>query len=138
LRPETLDNLGLVPAIESQIKEFQSRSRIRCELTMNVKELILDKDREIAIFRIIQEALTNISRHAQARTVNIILNDNAKHIFLMIRDDGVGFSSDTLDNTKTFGILGMKERAVVFGGSCIIKSQPGKGTAVSVILPKEK
>jgi PAS domain S-box-containing protein len=138
LRPETLDNLGLVPAIESQIKEFQSRSRIRCELRINVKELVLDKEREMAIFRIIQEALTNITRHAQAKTVNIILSEKAKHIFLMITDDGVGFSNDALDNTKTFGILGMKERAVVFGGSCIIKSQPGKGTVVSVILPKEK
>ena len=135
LRPEALDNLGLVPAIEWQIKDFQSRSGVRCDFQMNRKELSLDKNREIAIFRIIQEALTNIGRHARAKTVKVTIDQKLRHIVIRIIDDGVGFSMDILDNPKSFGLLGMKERAIVFGGSCIIESNKAAGTTVTVTLP---
>jgi PAS domain S-box-containing protein len=135
LRPEVLDNLGLIAALEWQNQEFQSHSKIKCKFETSVENIDISSERAIAIFRIFQEALTNIMRHAQASlaTVNIYEKDN--NIFLNITDNGIGIDTDLKGNKNTFGLLGMQERATIFGGEVIVESSMGKGTSITVRIP---
>lgn len=135
LRPDILDELGLIPAIEWQAKEFEMITGITCSLTLSEAELVLEEDKSTAIFRIYQEALTNVMRHANARIVSISLQVNEDVMILKIKDNGTGIKPEQIKDFKSFGIIGMKERALIFGGEVTIEGITGKGTEVRVEMP---
>ena len=135
LRPEVLDNLGLLAALQWQAEEFQTRTGIDCIFKSDFDEIDLDRDRSTALFRIFQEALTNITRHAKATRVKINVTKSEKNLVLKISDNGIGIPKDKIESPDTFGLLGIKERAVVFGGDFEIKGVKGKGTIVNVKIP---
>jgi signal transduction histidine kinase len=136
LRPAALD-LGILPGIEWLVDEFQKRNGIPCSVRVESGEVDLPEDRGIVLFRILQESLTNIARHAEARSVEILLRRDATHIRLDIKDDGKGFDAEAVGSKKTFGLLGMRERVIMLHGSLNITSLPGEGTQVSVSIPVE-
>jgi signal transduction histidine kinase len=136
LRPGVLDDLGLAAAIEWQAGEFTSRNQVLCEVSVPPVDLHLDGDRATATFRIFQECLTNIVRHAQAKQVRVALRQEEESIVLVVEDDGIGFPVSDLSNTLgSLGLLGMKERAQSCGGDVRISSSPGSGTIVTVRVP---
>ena len=134
LRPAALD-LGILPGVEWLVEEFQKRSGIRCTVSVVDSDIAVGEDRSIVLFRIIQESLTNVSRHADARNVQILLDHDAERIRLDVEDDGVGFDVDAARRKKTFGLLGIQERVIMLGGELKITSAPGHGTRVSVSMP---
>jgi signal transduction histidine kinase len=135
LRPEILDEMGLVAAFEWQANEFQKRTGMRCRLRL--PEARLDPDREIstAIFRIFQEILTNIARHAKASSVEVDLSVSDELLTLRVADDGIGISASQIRGRESLGLLGMRERAQLFGGEVKIQGAAGRGTTVSVSIP---
>jgi signal transduction histidine kinase len=136
LRPGVLDDLGLAAAIEWQAGEFAARNGVYCEVSVPPVDLHLDGDRATAAFRIFQECLTNVIRHAQAKSVRVSLSQEDGRIILVVRDDGVGFcESDRSNSLGSLGLLGMKERAQFCGGDVQISSSPGNGTTVTVRVP---
>ncbi len=138
LRPLILDDLGLIGAFEWQIGEFEKRTGIACELVragIEDQEVGLDSQRSTAAFRIMQEILTNIQRHAGAHSVRIKLESSEEELKFEVRDDGGGIPPEVLKHTGSLGILGMHERAEAFGGSINIKSETRKGTSVRVCIP---
>lgn len=138
LRPGVLDDLGLVSAIEWQVQTFQARSRVHCSLLLPEKEIELDTPRATAVFRILQEILTNIARHAAASRVSARLSESHNEVLLEVMDNGRGIPRHKLEDSSSLGILGMRERAMVFGGMVDIRGAPGKGTLVRVRIPLEK
>jgi PAS domain S-box-containing protein len=135
LRPGVLDRLGLAAAIEWQAQEFQDRTGIRCMLTPNFDGLKLDRDKAMAIFRIFQEALTNVARHANATAVDVNSSLESGNLMLEVRDNGRGIAENELLDPKSLGLLGMKERALAFGGRVNVVGNPGKGTKVILVIP---
>lgn len=135
LRPGLLDDLGLSAAIEWQSDEFQKRTGIRCTVTTDPADITLDRERNTAIFRILQETLTNVARHAEATEVNILLQKNIDQIELHVVDNGKGITQEQLSNPKSFGLLGIRERVTIFGGTITITGVPGNGTTVIVRIP---
>ena len=135
LRPGILDELGLIPAIEWQAQEFQERTGIQCNTTLPSEELNIPNDKATAIFRIFQEALTNVARHAQAQRISIILRKENQFLLLEITDNGRGIKETQIKDPTALGILGMKERALVFGGELNINGVPDKGTNVKLKMP---
>ncbi|MBI5031935.1 MAG: PAS domain S-box protein [Chloroflexi bacterium] len=133
LRPGVLDHLGLRAALEWQMQDFQARSKIECQFNSDLDEFNLDSQRSTAVFRIMQEALTNVARHAQATRVEASLRKEENDLILQVRDNGKGISNDPDKNR--FGILGMRERAYVFGGDVMIDGASGRGTVVTVRIP---
>ena len=134
LRPAALD-LGILPGIEWLVEEFRKRHGIACRVKVEDGEIDLDKDRSIVLFRILQESLTNIARHANARHVEISLRHDATHVRLDVKDDGQGFDPAVVRKKKTFGLLGIRERAIMLHGTVNITSVPGQGTQVSLSIP---
>jgi len=135
LRPGILDDLGLVPAIEWQAEEFQKRFSIPTHFSSDLDQANFPAGVSIGLFRICQESLTNIARHAFASKISIALNQEAENILLSIEDNGKGFQPEKSGNQKTLGLLGMKERALMMGGKFQIESRQGKGTSVFVTVP---
>ena len=136
LHPSILDDLGLIAAIEWQCQEFGRRSGIRTEFTSLVTDFPDSSAIAIGLFRICQESLTNISRHAEASRICISLQrETNERLLLKIEDDGKGFEVQTISNKKTLGLLGMKERTLMMGGEFRIESGPGEGTTVFVTVP---
>jgi signal transduction histidine kinase len=136
LRPGVLDDLGLAAAIEWQANEFATRNGIPCQVSVPPVDLHLDGDRATATFRIFQECLTNIIRHAQAKSVRIAHYQQEESILLIVEDDGIGFHKSVFSNALgSLGLLGMKERAQFCGGDVQISSSPGNGTTVTVRVP---
>ena len=135
LRPSMLDQLGLAAAIEWQAAEFQQRSGIACRLLMDPQDIVLDRQLSIALFRILQEALTNVVRHAAATQVVITLDKTDTEVRLAVEDNGKGITEDVQTAPGSFGILGMRERALALGGALQIGSKDGTGTTVSVWVP---
>lgn len=135
LRPGILDDLGLVAALEWQLADFQKRTGIRCEFHSSSGSANLDGIRATALFRIAQEALTNVARHARATEVHIRLQADASAILLEVKDNGVGIKEEDIRNAQSLGILGMRERALSFGGRVTITGRPGEGTMVAVESP---
>lgn len=135
LRPVVLDKLGLVAAIEWQTREFHERSGIACDTRLPEREIELDSDRSTALFRILQEALTNVVRHANATRVVIDLRSEAGSLILSIQDNGKGIDEKSIHAHTSMGLLGMRERALSFGGATEVAAQPGGGTRVSVRIP---
>jgi signal transduction histidine kinase len=135
LRPQLLDDLGLTAAIEWQVNEFSKNSGIDCSLQISPEEIETDSEKAIALFRILQEALTNIARHSEATCVDIKLEGKSTAIEMAITDNGKGISDENMNNVKSFGLMGMRERARYFGGIVIIQSVPAHGTTVIVSIP---
>ena len=135
LRPTILDELGLNAAIEWQTEEFEKLTNIKCSLILEKEDLNLNTNKSTAIFRIFQEALTNIARHSKANLVNISLLIDQTNISLEITDNGIGISPEQIKDFKSLGIHGMQERAMIFGGQVSFDSFLGKGTKVKVEIP---
>jgi PAS domain S-box-containing protein len=136
LRPGILDDLGLVAAVEWAAEEFQARTGVKCRLSLPDFDIAMDPERTTALFRIFQETLTNIMRHANATEVDVRLSKDNGDLSLEIRDNGKGIGEEQLAAGRSLGILGMRERALVFGGELTIRGAPGQGTAVKVRIPK--
>ena len=137
LRPSMLDDLGLVAALEWHSQEFEKRSGIKTKFNSALRDLDLPVDTATAMFRIFQESLTNIARHADASSVTASLKLNNGQLMMQIKDNGKGFSVNGIQNKKTLGILGMRERVNLMNGDYLIESEPGKGTIVRVTIPVE-
>jgi PAS domain S-box-containing protein len=135
LRPVVLDDFGLIAALEWQAKEFEKHNRIPCKVACSVPALDMDKDRAIALFRIFQEALTNVSRHAQAASVAVSISTRDRELVLEIRDDGVGIKEVDFADSRSIGLIGMRERAMGLGGQISVQGVKGKGTVVRVRIP---
>jgi PAS domain S-box-containing protein len=137
LRPAALD-MGLASAAEWLLGGFQERTGIHCQLDMpDGEELKLDEDRAIAAFRILQESLTNIARHAQASVVRVHIARRDDVLSIEVRDNGVGFDPAVVRGRKTFGLMGIRERVLMFGGESHIDSEPGAGTTLRVQIPPQ-
>jgi two-component system, NarL family, sensor histidine kinase UhpB len=135
LRPALLDDLGLVAAIEWQVKEFQGRTGLVCRLAIGSPNLRLDGELSTTVFRVVQEALTNIARHSGARRVEIKMRAVAHCLVLIVRDDGRGIRKAEAEGATALGLVGMRERVLHRGGVLRIKGMPGKGTLLRVELP---
>jgi PAS domain S-box-containing protein len=135
LRPGILDELGIIPAIEWQAQEFQNLTGIKCMLSLPENEIKLDAEKSTAVFRIFQEALTNILRHSSASWISAVLKISKSILILEINDNGIGIPSEKLRDPHSLGIIGMKERALILGGEVTIDSIPDKGTRVRVEIP---
>ncbi len=138
LRPEMLEDLGLKAAMEWQAQEFETRTGITCNFEMQLGDERLDREHSMALFRILQESLTNVARHAQATAVEVRFAKDNGDLWLRIHDNGKGITPQELATTKSFGILGMRERTVLFGGTLDISSAPGAGTTISVRVPTRR
>jgi len=141
LRPSQLDDLGLDAALHWYAKHIQKEYEISVQLDIQYSAASLPADYETEIFRITQEALSNVTKHAAAESVMIRLTEHENYIELLVVDDGIGFSLSKVlhgtDTQKGWGLLGMKERAQLLGGHCIIESSPAQGTTVRVIIFKQ-
>lgn len=135
LRPGVLDEIGLAAAIGWQAKDFQMRAGIRCRVKLPLNGIELDAQRSTAAFRIFQELLTNVARHANATRVDVVMERNAAGLMLKIADNGKGISQRDICNPRSLGLLGIRERALVFGGNVDIAGMRGKGTKVTVSIP---
>jgi PAS domain S-box-containing protein len=134
LRPTVLD-LGLNAAIEWQVQDFQRRSGIACELSVDEQDFELDDEHATALFRILQESLTNVIRHAQASHVRIELHRNAGTIRMKVADDGVGLFPDSRRKVNSFGLVGIEERISALGGELVIDSNSEAGTSLLISIP---
>jgi signal transduction histidine kinase len=135
LRPEMLDDMGLIAAVGWQAKDFQKRTGIRCRTKLPPEGTKLDLDVSTTAFRIFQEILTNVARHSRATRVDIDLAVTEELLKLEVADNGVGIPDSDLYGRKSLGLLGMQERALLFGGTVRISGTPGHGTSVSVQIP---
>jgi signal transduction histidine kinase len=135
LRPPILDDLGLVAAIEWQTQEFQKRTGITCVLSANVDDIELDAEYTTAVFRIFQETLTNIIRHAEANTAIVNLKKLNEKLVLRVEDDGKGIQIENIPNNGSLGILGMRERARIIGGELEVFNGDENGTIVLLTIP---
>jgi len=135
LRPGLLDNLGLSAAMEWQTGQFQNQTGILCDIICEPNEIVLDQTRSTALFRIFQETLTNIIRHAEATRVEIALREKGDEIQLTVTDNGKGITEQETSDPKSFGLMGIKERIHSLGGDVEILGINGQGTTVSVSIP---
>lgn len=135
LRPRTLDDLGLKAALEWQAQEFETRTRILCRVTLPREPLTLDSERSTAIFRIFQESLTNVARHANASRVQARLEREADQLIFQVRDNGKGFDPEEAKTRKSLGLVGMQERALLLNGELKVESVRGKETTLTMRIP---
>jgi signal transduction histidine kinase len=135
LRPGILDALGLVAAVEWAAEEFETRTGTRCRVDLPKDNLKIDQERATAIFRIFQETLTNIARHADATEVDIRLARENGGLHLDVQDNGIGISEERLSAKGSLGILGMRERTLLLGGEFQMSQAPNLGTRVRVRIP---
>lgn len=138
LRPGVLDDLGLEAAAEWQVRSFRARAGIPCAFAARGAGGVLDRDRQTAMFRILQEALTNVARHAGAGRVEVLLEQDEQGARLEVRDDGRGLPAEAPANPRSYGLIGMQERAAEFGGRVAFESAAGAGTVVRAHIPREK
>jgi len=135
LRPEVLDEIGLGAAFDWQAREFQRRTGVRCSVNIAGSFSDPDKERSTALFRIFQELLTNVARHAHATRVDVSVSQSRDAIGLVIEDNGRGIRDAEIQSPRSLGFLGLRERVQAFGGSIAFKGEEGKGTTVSVSIP---
>jgi PAS domain S-box-containing protein len=138
LRPGLLDDFGLVAAIEWQVGEFQKLTGIRSEIRPKFREIALSLDRSTALFRVFQELLTNIARHADATKVKVSLIEEAHSVVLKVSDNGKGITKEQISDPRAFGLVGIRERIHFWQGNFEISGTPGKGTTASVSIPLVK
>jgi signal transduction histidine kinase len=136
LRPASLDHLGLVTALQQYVEDFNRQYDLQVEFeAIGMRGKRLRQDIETALFRVVQESLTNVALHAQATRVDVVINIRDEHIIAIIEDDGVGFTPISPTIESHLGLFGMRERVEMLGGKLTIESSPGKGTAVNVEVP---
>ena len=138
LRPGLLDDLGLPAAFEWQAEDFQKRTGIHCEVRIHPEDIALDRNLSTAIFRIFQETLTNVVRHAKAKNVGVTLTKKKEEVLLEVKDDGKGITEKQISSPKSIGLIGMRERVHFFGGGVKISGKKDKGTVVTVTIPIKK
>jgi signal transduction histidine kinase len=132
LRPVILDDLGLAAAIRSQARDFEQRTGVACDLDLPTNGPAIPPPIALSMFRIVQEALTNVARHARARQVHIGLNVGADTALLTVADDGRGVTAEELGRPTSLGIVGIRERALAVGGEVTITGSPERGTTLRV------
>jgi PAS domain S-box-containing protein len=137
LRPHILDELGLAAAIEWQVDDFLKSSGLACDVVLPESDVTLDRQTATALFRILQESLTNVVRHAHARRVSVRFGADRLAAFLEVADDGVGIGQPEPVGAPSFGLLSMKERAIMLGGQLDIRSRSGGGTTITVRVPRQ-
>jgi len=135
LRPGMLDDLGLLAAIEWQAEDWEQRTGLTCVVSLPIAEVVVDPGHALALFRIFQEALTNVVRHAQATRVDVRLQTDDREVYLEVQDNGRGFTPEAFPASKALGLLSMRERAAGFAGAVNILSELGKGTTVQIRMP---
>lgn len=131
LRPSSLDNLGLQRTLEIQCSEFEQRSEVRVQA--EIADLMLDAERGLAVYRVVQEALTNVAKYARASQVRVLLQRAGEHVELRVEDDGIGFDSQL--RVGGHGLTGMRFRMRSCGGNLVVRSAPGQGTTIEATLP---
>ena len=135
LRPDKLDVFGIKVAIAEQAAEFEKYTGVTCNASLPDDRLIYAPRVDIALFRMVQESLNNIAKHAQATRVDVVLDDTEDEILLTIRDNGIGMPT-AQSGVMTHGLRGMRERAGYLGGSVQVTSVVGKGTTIAIAIPK--
>ncbi len=135
LRPPVLDDIGLHAALERLAGEWQARYHIQADIFVHTGSQRLPENMETAIYRIVQEALTNIARHACARSVSILVEKRPGEIVTVVEDDGIGFDAEQVSKTRGLGLVGVRERAELLGGSLSIETHPGRGTSLFIRIP---
>ncbi|MBN1633941.1 MAG: response regulator [Ignavibacteria bacterium] len=136
LRPGMIDNLGFIASVEWNTEQFQERTGINCTSQILVKQVKLDNMRLIALYRIFQELMTNIARHSKATQIKVIVKETKRNYIIIVIDNGIGIPKEKLNSSKSFGIIGMKERTMLIGGEIFIESKKGTGTSIKVKIPK--
>jgi len=136
MRPEAL-NMGIAAALEWLASELYSRTGVDCRVHLDENGIDLDEEKTVAVFRIVQESLTNVARHAKAQCVEVFFARKGTHYSLFIRDDGVGFDPEKVPE-KHLGLVGIRERALMIGGKACIVSAPGSGTGIRVTFPHKQ
>jgi signal transduction histidine kinase len=135
LRPSVLDNIGLGAALQFEARQFQERTGIACEVSVPAKTFALDLDRATGMFRVFQELLTNVARHAQATRVVVSLSQTVESVTLEVKDNGRGIREEELRDPKSLGLLGMAERASLMDGKLDIHATAGGGTTATLTIP---
>jgi signal transduction histidine kinase len=135
LRPGLLDDLGLSAAIEWQAEEFQQRTGIQCDVIIDPEDIIVKGELSTAVFRIFQETLTNVARHANATQIHVLLKEEKDRLFLEVRDNGKGITTKQISDPKSFGLIGIRERAQFLGGEVTFQGIPNQGTTVTLTIP---
>ncbi|MCI0448244.1 MAG: sensor histidine kinase [Chlorobi bacterium] len=135
LRPDILDKLGLIEAIGWHAEEFEKRTGIKCILNLQNGKIKFDENLSTTIYRIVQECLTNVARHSAATEVRITIQSDDSYLHLRIADNGKGISEDEINNTKSLGLVGIRERAYSAGGELKIEGEKNKGTKLKIIIP---
>ncbi|MDH5458377.1 MAG: sensor histidine kinase [Nitrospinota bacterium] len=135
LRPQILDVCGLVDAIKWQARDYQNRTGIRCKLNLAESEVKLNKNLSTSLFRIFQEALTNVARHAKATEIEIALQFEPDDLIMTIQDNGIGIDPEQLHNSDSLGLLGIRERINFWKGRLIINGEPHTGTTLKTYIP---
>ena len=135
LRPLVLDDLGLVAAAQWLVEKFRERHGIDCTITIEPERMDIEDPYATAVFRIMQEALTNVAKHAQATRVDVMLRRTDHHVTLVVTDDGRGFDLSAPRQATSFGLVGLRERAHLVGAELRLHSAPGQGTRIEVDMP---
>jgi signal transduction histidine kinase len=135
LRPPILDDSGIVAAIRAYLHDFSYRANVPCILTTDLVDFRLPDDRATALFRILQEALTNVVRHAEAGRIDVALSADATAVRLIVHDDGRGIRVEEAQSPRALGLVGMHDRARLCGGDVAVSGRPGEGTTISTFLP---
>jgi signal transduction histidine kinase len=138
LHPSLLDDLGLAVAVDSYLKGFTKRQGVQAELVTERMNERLQPETEVTAYRIVQEALTNVAKHAQASSCRVYLQRLANTLLVTVEDDGIGFdmtATDRIDREHRLGLIGIRERVSRLGGRLLLESAPGKGTRLTVELP---
>jgi len=135
LRPSVLDDLGLVSAIEWYVSQFRERTDLDVELALPEDDVALDSGQATALYRVLQETLTNVVRHASATRIEVSLHIAADGLFMEVKDNGRGILPEQVRDSKSLGLLGMRERLSTFGGKLLVHGERGQGTVVTVTMP---
>ena len=135
LRPEIIDSLGFIEAAKSYVLEFEERNHLPCQFNCTIPELNTTPQQSVALFRILQEALNNVVKHARATAVKIHMSIHTNKLILEIKDNGIGFDENNKGRLDSYGMIGMKERVILLEGELTIIGKPGKGTSVKVEMP---
>lgn len=134
LKPTLPDDNGVAASVKNYLKKYQQDTKVECMLFLEEEELVLDGNQSATLFRILQESLNNVAKHAHADKVNVLITQGPKSLIMTIEDNGIGFNPDTCGE-QSFGLLGIRERALMVGGYAQISSKMGEGTQVSVRIP---
>jgi signal transduction histidine kinase len=134
LKPGLPDDEGFVPAVRNYLKKYQHDTKVECTLALSEDEMVLDGDQSATLFRILQESLNNVAKHARADKVSVSITQSTRSLIMTIEDNGIGFDPE-VSSEQSFGLIGIKERALMVGGYAYIISKPGEGAQVSVWIP---